>query len=306
MRLTCPITVHNSTGTGLFVLLPPQVLVFYLRQRPGGVDAAKQLLNSGVVRGLAVLLPKACPSSSSSTSSSAPPQPPAHDRPSSGGAAEPLRQLALLCAACSPSEAGAWLLAVPGFKAWLHSDVEMQPGGKAEAHGALWQLLTMSTLAGSGQKPTKGEGRSLASADGAAAQDPISALLHSLDLGRLQSVLRLMSLVHQTTDGKLAWGPVVQARMKGLAEELRGRAAETSALRQPSGASQHAAAETDDTHSDSSDVSGDGQDEDEIDDDLKLHQDIDPEMLKARRAKQLVPDCIRMIKALVVSGGKTD
>ena len=297
----------------LFVLFPLQVLIFYLRQRPGGVDAAKQLLKSGVVRGLAVLLPKACPPSS--TSASVSPQLQSHDRPSSSGAAEPLRQLALLCAACSPSEAGAWLLAVPGFKAWLKSDADMQPGGKAEAHGALWQLLTASTLpdGASGQKPSKaalGEGSALVTAGGAAPEDSVSDLLNSLDLARLQGVLRLMSLVHQTTDGKLAWGSVVQARMKGLAEELRGRAAETSALQQPSSRPQHA--ETagiplcgSGVTSDGSDVSGD-EDADEIDDDLKLRQDIDPEMLKARRAKQLVPDCIRMIKALVVSGGKTD
>lgn len=93
-----------------------------MEARPGGVDAAKQLLSAGVVRGLSLLLP----------------------RYAGFPAAEPLRAAATLCMACS-DEARKWMLAVPGVAPALCGPA-FCAGGCAEAHGALLRMLEPQKL----------------------------------------------------------------------------------------------------------------------------------------------------------------
>ena len=97
-----------------------QVLLFYIEQRPGNFSAPAALLSAGIVRGLSLLLPPYAPLP----------------------AAEPLRLCVLLCAAGS-LEVRKWMLAVPGVAQALTGPA-FCVGGCAEAHGALWALLTTS------------------------------------------------------------------------------------------------------------------------------------------------------------------
>ena len=146
--------------------------------------------------------------------------------------------------------------------------------------------------------------------------EPLLALLHSDDLPRLRRVLQLMLSVHQAADGRVPWEQEeVLPRIRALGEELRGRAA--------GGAAAAAAAAMDKSGrpfhpppgTDAAGAAGDGADGlEESDQDEELDAldgekaaEVDPEVLEARKAKQLLPECMRMLKALSVSGGgKTD
>ena len=333
------------------------------------MDAAKQLLKTGVVRGLAVLLPKCCSSSTSPFAGINGPAGPAPRQegipapaesvssiPLPSSSYESLRLVLLMCAACSPAEVGEWLLAVPGCKAWLESDPEMRPGGAAEVHGAIWQLLTAQITALKAKAATAikngsnnssrsiGIGEASSSSGGS---EMLVRFLQSSDLTKLRSTLQLMTAVHQVADGRVKWDFEIQARMKTLAQELRDKAVHRSDQQIASFSSPGAAAavcEPDVEGALSSDSGGGGrlgnsseapvehqrrgerlEDPDEPltavhvpeegedaldghvdDDDMKLHNQDPDELLKARRNKQLVPDCIRMLKSLIVSEGKTD
>ena len=138
--------------------------------------------------------------------------------------------------------------------------------------------------------------------------EPLLALLQSSDLQRLRRVLQLMTQVHQAADGRVPWaGTEVQARFRALGEDLRGRAAGAAAAGVGRGAG---------VSGSSPDVAGTaaGGKEGEESDDEELDAEgskkalhIDPAVLEARKSKQLVPECMRMLKALAISGGgKTD
>ena len=314
----------------------------------------------GVVRGLAVLLPKCCllsstgPSPGAATGSNDPPAGTILGSPLPVSSTESLRLVALMCAACSPAEVGTWMLAVPGFKAWLESDREMRPGGAAETHGAIWQLLTaeISALSEAQRKgkallPTNQEfeksgcttrGDATMCAVAGASASMLGQLLQSSDLARLHATVQLMTSVQRVADGRVSWGMEIKARIHLLIQELRGKAVQKTVALQQNAASMQlsdtellcdalkdgnamerpyeltGAADPEQQRRQQMTAGNDNLEEeerDEIDsedhedDDFKLHNH-DPDILKARREMRLVPECIRMLKSLVVSGGKTD
>jgi hypothetical protein len=146
-------------------------------------DAAPaRLLSCGVARALSLLIPKY-----------------------PGAAGEQLRVLGLVAAGCS-GDVARYVLAVPAFGAWLGGHADTRAGGGAEAHGALWRLLAMSTTtsaAGSAATATTSNG----SSNGSSVEPGPGALLALLretkDLRRLHAALALMQV--GARNGVRAW-----------------------------------------------------------------------------------------------------
>ncbi len=266
-------------------LLASQVMLFYVQQRPGGVDVAKQLLQAGIIRSVAALLPKARPSTTTAASTS----------PSS---AEPLRLLVLLCSASS-ADVRQWLLAVPRVRAWLQGAEELKAGGTAECHGAIWRLLASS---GAGVFPSEEQHQN---------SDSIMAMLQlpkgeDCDMRRLRILLRLMLDVHQVSDGRFHWGTEITDRLKSLPEELRSRYAACITFATGGGSISGGAEGRADCDSSDDDELGRGAAGAEDATSTGHAACITSSRAKGQRSKQLVSECLLLIKSLVVSGGKTD
>lgn len=239
-----------------------QVLLFYVRQAPLGTDAPKLLLQSGVIRSVAAVLPRTA---------------------GRGSAGEPVRLLALLCATSS-IDACKWLLAVPGVKTWL-AGPELQAAGQHEAYGALWQLLSARLQPGGGDDGDSG----------------LLCLLQRSDLEdvpRLAACLALMTDMQQASRSGLSFSARLQGALRALVSDLRIK----SAAAAPSQATV-AVAEVAGSEGQPANSLQQGESSDD-DDELKLH--MDASTLVARRARRIMPECIRMAKGLLTTGGKTD
>ena len=240
-----------------------QVLLFYVRQAPVGTDAPKLLLQSGVIRSVAAVLPRTA---------------------GTGSAGEPVRLLALLCATSS-IDACKWLLAVPGLKTWL-AGPELQAAGQHEAYGALWQLLSARLQPGGGNDGESGLLRLLQQSD-------------LEDVPRLAACLALMTDMQQVSRNGMSFSACLQGALRALVLDLRIKAAAAA----PSQATV-AVVEVAGTDVQSANGEQQGESSDDDDDDLKLH--MDASTLVARRARRIMPECIRMAKGLLTTGGKTD
>lgn len=259
------------------------VLLFYVLERPGGVDVARQFLSAGVVRALSMLLPKY-----------------------EGGDGEPLRLLALVLSSCS-SDVAAWMLAVPAVQGWLGGSA-CAPGGIHQAHGALWKLLATAAAGGTAASKVSDAGP--------------GQLLSLLDAGQLEQLYRtllLMQAVHHAADGRVAWGKDVQARLTGLGADLRTRASSisSSASCGRTAASDSNGAEAASNQGGVESSTGKGKavpagtlwvgstdDGDEGHDDGKAPAGT--AVLAARREARLLPECARIVKGLLTIGGKTE
>jgi hypothetical protein len=227
-------------------------------------------MHLGVVRSLSVLLPRC----------------------SEGGAGagpEPVRLLALLLAGCS-IEVRRWMLAVPAIKAWvdgpLAAEAETVGAASLEAgHRALWQLLA-SQLQTQQQQQRDGQ---------------LLQLLQCTDtasLPQLHRTLQLMLEVQAVSDGRVGWGATVHAQLKELGLELR-----TLATEQPQATGQQEAGDA--AESLQAALLGGGA-EDDLYDPADLKSPVDTGALKARRARQLAPECQRILKRLLVENSKAD
>ncbi|KAG1674479.1 hypothetical protein FOA52_003084 [Chlamydomonas sp. UWO 241] len=197
------------------------VLAFYVAERPAhgpARDAAPaRLLSCGVARALSLLIPMY-----------------------PGAAGEQLRVLGLVAAGCS-ADVARYMLAVPAFGAWLGGHADARARGAAEAHGALWRLLAVTSAAappaGSSAAATAASsagsagiaGRSGSGGDGGVERGPgalLALLRDTKDVGRLHAALCLMQALHRASGGRFAWGRDVSACLAELGTELRARAAE--------------------------------------------------------------------------------
>ncbi|GAX77490.1 hypothetical protein CEUSTIGMA_g4934.t1 [Chlamydomonas eustigma] len=314
-----------------------QVLIFYLQQRAGTVNACQQLMKIGVLRSIAVLLPRCCSTQQHSKDDQEGRMATTSQVASSSSSCEPLRVLALLCAASS-REAMSWLHAVPAVKIWI-KDPDMLSGGSCEAHGGLWQILTSLTPPTSPASTLKVQHTApvhQAAAAAAAAVAPHGILMEQLqsqDLQRLRRVLQLMSKVQQVADGGVHWGGEVMIKMRQVGEALRNRyslvaavaSAKTEVLapgfREAAGTSDHEGVGCSSSNGEEDlniygrgpsgcsaklPVGRDDGGDDDDDDELGIERARDSNVLKARQEKQMVPDCIRLLKALMMTGSKAD
>ncbi|KAF5839296.1 hypothetical protein DUNSADRAFT_1169 [Dunaliella salina] len=216
-----------SPDTLAAVTLISKVVLFYLEHAPGGFNAPSALLSAGVVRGLAVALPRFGP------------LPDAHE----------LRTAVLLCASGSP-EVCSWVAAVPGVSATL-SGPAFQLGSWGEAHGALWQLLTathspivpngapvsMGKQAGALTSPSSADGSQQGPGRGQAQGVLLMvALLESgmgcsslSELQRMHAALELLLRAWQQSGRRRFWGAAVDAALRTALGTLK------HALTAPSG-----------------------------------------------------------------------
>ncbi|KAG2493374.1 hypothetical protein HYH03_008506 [Edaphochlamys debaryana] len=275
------------------IVLVCQVLEFYVQQRPGNADLGASLKASGVLASLARLFAAAAALTG----------------------AEPLRGAALGCAASS-GELAAWMLAVPGVAKAL-AGPEFQEGGRFEAHGAVWELLSKG-----GASPL-----ALSILSGGAAPEK------AVRIHLLLSLLTKAAACRGHTRG--LWGPALDRALRDLMSGLRceaglGAAASAAAPKvaaqgsvagpatpnseREGGAAEAAAAgeggpaeveqggEAGPPGVEVGVEAGMEEEEEEEDDDAKLHL-LDPEALQRRRARQLHPGCWRMLKQLLTEGG---
>eukprot|EP00955_Chlamydomonas_euryale_P028805 303980-Chlamydomonas_euryale.AAC.14 len=233
------------------------MLLFYVFERPGGVDAAQQLLDAGCVRALSVLLPKY-----------------------QAAAGEPLRLLAVTVAGCNLSVAR-WVLSVPAVQGWL-AEATADTGGLLAVHGALWRWL-----AGSASLPA-----SCASKIGSVGPGRLLEVLQSAH-GRINQLFAVLSIMHamqRASDARLKWDSVIEARLLSLSSELR----------TCSSAVQNLDATCDDAEP--SPMQAELHD----DDFGTSKRKSDPAVLLARQDARMVPECLRIIKSIINTAGKTD
>lgn len=265
----------------MFADSQPQVVVLFLENCPGNVDGPKALLSAGVVRCLALLLPIY----------------------SSHPGAEPLRLAALLCAAGS-QEVRTWMLAVPGVAAAVQGLVQH---ACAAAHAVVWQLVAPA-VAGPLQAPDAMAGAGLQQVleQGVAANSG-EALAH------MHAVLQLMARAVRMAGGRLTWGSRAESALRQAAAALRetGSASSGGAAGVANTADAPSTSGKDGVTGPAHDTQcvirevlpGEGDEDDEVAAKARGH---DAGALDSKRAQQLRPACLKLIKQLLTIGGKTD
>jgi hypothetical protein len=133
-----------------------------------------------------------------------------------------------------------------------------------------------------------------------------------------------MAQVQCVVDGEMQWGSEVMNRMRQVGQELRHDrpSTGTAATAVPADPMSHGRIGTIDHEGKCAPSSNgmlaalvyqtddglgvSGHDDNDDDDDKVKDVIVDSEVLKVRQEKQMVPECIRMLKALLVSGSKAD
>jgi hypothetical protein len=187
-------------------------------------------------------------------------------------AAEPVRR-ALLLACAASAEVAAWVGAVPTLPQALAGEA-FQEGGCAELHGALWPLVLQP------------------GSDGALLGSILAGGLGPDKLDRLLRCLQLLAECHGAARRQQLWGPGTEQQLQRLHSELR-QGAELAA----GGA--RAAGEGAEAGGQSGAPEGDGEGE------QKVHGSSSSERAQ-RKARQLGPQCTKLLKELLRGGGKTE
>jgi hypothetical protein len=255
------------------ILLVASVMVFYVTSSPAPATGAKALLQAGGIRALVQLF----------ISHAALP------------AAEPLRR-ALLYACAASKEVAAWVQAVPAFGKALAAATS--PGsGSTDLDGALWQLVLQP------------------GSDSPALCSMLASWGAADTLEQLLAGLQALELLHRAA-GKL-WGPATAQQLQQLHAALLhkdDKAGDSSSSSRGGGGGGGGSARGQGSSSASA-IAGASFYPDPAGHVLQVQQQSDlddkqhlcsKEEYARRRTKQVVPMCIKLLKSLVNSDGKTD
>ncbi|PRW58348.1 hypothetical protein C2E21_2994 [Chlorella sorokiniana] len=198
--------------------------------------------------------------------------------------AEPLRcALLLACAAARPL--ADWATAVPGFTAATAAP-ELGPGGAAQLHGALWSVL----LGG-------GSSALAALLGDATPADKVPALFQALQLmADVQAVAR-----------RPLWDGEVAAALRRLGDTLRQQYSKPRDEAEAAGAASGSGKAAAGAAGSEKGLAGEqGEAERDVQADaakLALGAEEQASLLAARRAQQLQPACLKLVKDLLQHGG---
>lgn len=127
---------------------------------------------------------------------------------------------------------------------------------------------------------------------------------------RLHTLLQLLTHLHQACDGRLAWSKAVDAALRSALSKLRTAASaasnSTGAGASPgsSGGASNGGGAADGAGAGDRDAAGGAGAVGDVDE--RKEVELDPDALMKRRAKQLQPQCLKLLKQLLTTGGKTD